>query len=554
MKGVFKSTHIFIAAGLLCLAAPAFAHWKVSYECDGTSDSSSTFLYYQPSAPENVSWDHYPYNVTSDGVKVYAGATSDLTQDAKISGKVRAVLTWIPDSPNQPVPASVSVKEDLYGEADVNKVGYSETEEPDGSDGGDYGDPNGSSTVTVDLADTVPDPNNPTAHSAEGHPLKSYPTNGQTVVPLPWRHLSASASGTPFTSLYSRWPFGAAGAAVLYKAQEDTRSVTLSRGGRDERSELKDGEWHTSGDSIFSAKNPTSRIPGKDKEIPLSINVKYSDGWNTQNVTPTWTTGGFDPTPTTSKEGASGITEFGAATVYVDPDAGDYVYVAPKSGTTSSTTSYTAKDWDGATSTAHYTLTLHDPVEPISPDNEGEPTSLSVFTVQVPMERATLKNWWSDVSGADGSRPKVHFGYSLVYGLKFSATSEASAFKKLLGFSAEASAEAKSEFSVAQDLEVPIIPAGAVRYLVAKHEFSRKHRRFWMYDQFGKIKRLLTKDAQGNTLNPPQEVWQEAFEDTVGNTSYDWSPEIRGTDFDPNNEPHGEVPPYEYNYPSGGSS
>lgn len=139
-------------------------------------------------------------------------------------------------------------------------------------------------------------------------------------------------------------------------------------------------------------------------------------------------------------------------------------------------------------------------------------------------------------------------------GLGFKATADLSAFKDLLGLSAEANYTSTHKFTQTIKTEVPKdIPQGKFKYLIAIHNFIRRHKRFYMFDQSGEIRRMVNVDAVGNPISPSVAMYHELIEDAAGQPDARWSVAFPGP-MDPTTLPHDIAPPAKYDYPSGGHS
>lgn len=335
---------------------------------------------------------------------------------------------------------------------------------------------------------------------------------------------------------------------MSYTAQEDNRSVRLSRGvGDKERFVLEDGNWVTYGDSIYSAKGRPDA--NSDKRVPLSIQAGYGGNWTTK--TPTWTAGGFAPAEGAvsyqqDANGARGITAFGTPEVelhLLSPTLSYHTYYPSEpTGAQDYDTTLTVTDTDGANATARYHLTLHDPVEML---DEGE--NITTYSLRSPMRLGGQIMAWKGERAANTAETPVKVVTSTETGLNFTATASVDALKGLLGFSAEASATSTLSLSVSTETNVPAIPASRMVYLIAIHNFQRKHVRFLQFDEAGKVPRMVTRNSFGTVFNPPVEMYHEAFRDTAFMPNYEWSSELdEGTDLE--SLPHDQVPPLEYDF------
>ena len=71
---------------------------------------------------------------------------------------------------------------------------------------------------------------------------------------------------------------------------------------------------------------------------------------------------------------------------------------------------------------------------------------------------------------------------------------------------------------------------------------------FYMYDEGGKIKRFVTKDASGQVY-PAFETYHEAIRDTALQTNYEWSAQLSINSVDINKLPTTVIPkPKSYDY------
>jgi len=577
MKGVFKSTPLFIAAGLLCLAAPAFAHWEVSYEYEGTTTRNEAFEGGSPPVSKTHPWSYYSC-VYATGLAIESSAMSDLTQDCAVDGKVRAVLTWIPDSPNQPVPSTVSVREQLEGGARVYKVGANE----DPSESNTIDGTNGSSTVTVDLATTIPDPESNYASSniAKGIVLKIYPTDGKTVVPLPWRKLKASATGTDFTDPDGAWVYGYVQAGVSYKAQEDKRSVTLSRSGAAYEWQTNDGGVPVVyGDTTYSHVSHFQASASQVTINPISITASLSGSWS-QNVVLGATSGqnyidwnwGGD---VANQGGANGLkfrsiapvsdstnsydawnsmsraTELGNLEAYYQLGGNDLDRWAkgfapgdgyleqvpaegphePKSAQTATIKYFVRDKGDGAQIEARYKLTVHEPIEidhqdPIASNSVGpfplfEPDgSLAGLVAPIP-------DGGTDISAPHTYSRTMNYGFSSGWAFGLDGGLGIDKAFSLLGFDVGASIGANGQYSWQNYIETagtpgctyaqPLQPGQGlyIQYTVVYNDHTAYYR--W-YEPGGEIKRSGSPVPQAGVMQAPlpSNPWVWKWQTKVG--------------------------------------
>lgn len=512
-------------------------------------------------APANVSITPAPANAHVSGVFVVSSYAS-LTRDGitlKASGKKRSWFRWNSGPDNLPVPDKLKLLRTftgtVYCASDASNTGHrmSDKEHLKGTFLGQ--------SLTVDS-----NTDNKTSASLNAKVLGEVDTNGNMLVAGPWADVNVTASldgertypgehrdimGNPeIVSLNGTVYFQG-----YVDAAPDDRSINLSRGGRGEYSKLENGEWHTYGDSIYSVKNTTS---GNDElSVPLDITVAYLGGWTTTlgniyyNVTPTWSKSGFQPESGNGDSGHNeghgyGYTAYGSPTVSYPllPPTGPQYSGSPTGGKTFDT-SYTAKDnGDQATATAYYHLTLHDPVETIKSDSY-------IYPLEAPMldGSGAVLAWAGGATGRPATQVEqtVKIGSSTEVGLDFTATTSVDALKGLLGFEAKAHLSSTKTMSIETEAKVPGIVANSYVYLIAMHSFQRTHVCFNQYDQAGKVKCFLTKDATGATLNPPQEVYQEAFRDFAFVPQFRWS-DAQNANKATSTLPHDTVPPFKYDY------
>ena len=339
-------------------------------------------------------------------------------------------------------------------------------------------------------------------------------------------------------------------AEVSVSAQVDTRSLSLSRGGRYEHSKSENGEWHTYGDSIYSA-HDASGFSNNDFKSQISIIASYGDSsaWGIRSdgtapdITSSWSASGFSSTYEQSPQVYRGYAQYGTPLI----SSGNYSGSA--TGAASFDTSYTATDTrDGATTKAFYHLTLHDPVEDVQEEE------LSTYRVEVPMTKSgggTMKYNGPRTSGYDDV--EIESATSTETSGGISGTVDVSAFKELLGLSATADYTSTATFSVKTKADVRSIPAGRFIYRIALHDFQRSHKRFYRYDELGKIRRMITQDFGGQVYDPPTEVYHEVIEDTAFDQQSTWSEDLDPTRVNINNLPTVPAPPKHYDY-SGGVS
>ena len=335
----------------------------------------------------------------------------------------------------------------------------------------------------------------------------------------------------------------------------DTRTVKLSRGGRHERIVLEGGEWHAYGDSIYSAKGNID--PLADKRVPLDIQATYEGSWNTKVLT--WVPKGFAPiagvvTYEQDENGARGTTVFGVPQVSLQPVTPTFSYhnyhPSSSTGAQEFVSTLTVTDTDGAVAKAHYHLELHDPVELL---DEGE--SITNYQIEKPYTNGGNVLGWTGLRDANSATIEITNETSIETGIGVKATASIDALKDLLGLSAEANHTSTHKFTITTKTEVPKdIPETKYRYLIAVHNFTRKHKRFYRFDESGEIRRMVEVDSYGNAINPPVAMYHELIEDTAQPADAKWSPIINGENLDPNTLPKTPVPPAEYDFPSGGAS
>lgn len=330
---------------------------------------------------------------------------------------------------------------------------------------------------------------------------------------------------------------------------EDTRSIKLTRNGQD-RVELKDGGWHTYGDSIYSANNTSSLIPGYRNFV--DIKADYSTGWTPKNatfpynVTSTWNTAGIDTIAEKNEQHVAGYTKVGSP--QLSGIAGKYTGKA--TGAQKYDISCAVKDnGDQASATAYYHLTLHDPIEKVTDDE------LSTYTVFAPMIGGDgIPIVYKGLRNATYNKITVETATSTEDGYDLSATVDVKGLEGLLTFSGTAKHSSKVTFEIKTTADVPTnIADGRFVYLIAKHDFQRCHSRFYKYDTQGKIRHMISTDSSGQAYNPPAETYYEAIEDSAFNAQSKWSDEQDPLRININNLPHDPIPPKVYDY-SGGSS
>jgi len=565
-----------------CQGNYEYSGTSISHEDAVSGGGSSTGTSSLPVFDETFTWGRngsgsYP-------MKGAGAAPQRNTGFGHFKGKVRAWFVYIPDQiskdwkwvddPNDK-PKPLGVKITASGTAiasDGGSLPNQQVAAPNKLYITDMGAYKVSASVMGKQATSVPDPatGNSATATISVKVLKIVPTTGgesatdrlgHTMMPTPWCDFDVNADVTKAERYdvqyapYQKYVTGSADAKGEYSVQNDTRSVKLSRGGRGEYSELKDGEWHTYGDSIYSVKNTTS---GNDEiSVPLDIAVAYSGGWTTTpgniyyNVTPTWNKSGFQPESGDGDSGHNeghgyGYTAYGSPTVSYPlwPPTGPQ-YSGSPTGAKTFDTSYTAKDnGDQATATAYYHLTLHDPVETIKSDSY-------IYPLEAPMldGSGAVLAWAGGATGRPATQVEqtVKIGSSTEVGLDFTATTSVDALKGLLGFEAKAHLSSTKTMSIETDAKVPGIVANSYVYLIAMHSFQRTHVCFNQYDQAGKVKCFLTQDATGATLNPPQEVYHEAFRDFAFVPQFRWS-DAQNANKATSTLPHDTVPPLKYDY------
>ena len=346
---------------------------------------------------------------------------------------------------------------------------------------------------------------------------------------------------------------GTTSAFVQVQLKAFDKTVKLSRlGARYEDAKLENGEWHTYGDSIYSAAEANG-FDAQDVKPEINIETAHIGEWGQRPdgtlpfVTPSWSASGFSSSFEQSAARYAGYAKYGTPTV------SGGTYSADKTGAQEFVTSYTGTDTrDNLEAKAYYHLTLHDPVEPISA-GEGEAVSLSTYQVKSPAKDASGPLVYSGFRDANTAETTIRVGRSYEAGLDLTATFSIDAVKDLLGFTGEARLSATTSVSVDTELKVPAIAAQKFIYAVAVQPFQRRHARFYVYDQGGRFKRMVTKDASGQTY-PAFEVYHEAIRDTAFETNFTWSDEMDVSRTDINNLPRTIEPePLGFDY-SGGVS
>ena len=552
-----KNIRSLLFLGLLpLLCVPAMAgHWNVHYECTGGVDEGN------PDTPilQTYGWTysptaHYLWPLTDNHPFVSHQLIWDVVSPtaprnfSRTSGHIKAVFTWTKDNPNDlsTVPETLCVKVTSNAMAGCGYFTYS----PDGNDEtehrilGSVNNGYGSPPINVGGANT-----------ASKVLLLQVPVSSTGIAELEGVDVSASVS-IPGNLDIGVYDSAAMGTSIFYQAQEDTRSVKLSRdGARDERQTLESNEWHTYGDSIYSAQGVDF---APDVKIPLDINANLTGHWSGGfvGVNATWDATGFGSSYAVSTYLARGWTQFGTPTIHwLAPFVTDY-QGSPTGAETFDTTYTVVDNGDSATTKAYYHLTLHDPVEML---DEGETITnyqiLKPYTSKGNVLGAGLVLGWPGLRDANSATIEINDETSTETGVELKATTEVKAFKGLLGLSAEANYKSTHKFTLTLKTEVPKdIADGQYRYLIAIHNFTRSHKRFYKYDAGGKIKRMVSVDAYGNAINPPVEMYHELIEDTAGAPDARWSDPIPYTGLDPNSLPTTPIPPVDYDFPSGGAS
>ena len=383
-------------------------------------------------------------------------------------------------------------------------------------------------------------------YEAGGKHLYSYDNSGhQAEVTLKTVTLMGDCSAQEVHSSGVALSIGAS-------AIEDKRSVRLWRNGRYERAELENSEWHTYGDSIYSAYGATSLSEVVNPRISISA-LRSGSEWI--NPTAKWTWAGFDSEPAVSISEMYGRSKYGTPTVSGRVPF-NFSYHGSPTGEQTFDNTCTLTDSDGATAKAYYHLTLHDPIERVIDDQITEYTVQKPYTSTKGILRPT-----NDVLGWPGVRDEqsatitINDEVSTETGLGVKATTEVSAFKDFLGLSAEAKYTSTHKFTLSLTTDVPKdIGDNEYKYLIAIHNFKRRHKRFFKYDEAGAVRRMISVDAQGNPVNSPYEVYHELFEDVEDSQDARWSDAVPYEGLDTTALPHTPIPPQNYDYPSGGVS
>lgn len=253
---------------------------------------------------------------------------------------VTAKLTWLPSGPGDTSlpPPTVDVLETASAGSQQDLV-----------------QPTGVSTTADDgLGDapTYPAPMRYGAMSGGSHLTHLTVSAGQTSVTLPSRSLSASLS---FATAQSS---DAPGMTVSYTVQIDPYQVTLSRDSA--RGETQDPDGTVHGDTIYSYGDYiNTEDTGLEKRTDYlnwqTFSPNFVGNWNfPQGSTPywAWTPSESDDTSTMGKVSMHYRNYY---TLEGEPNGSDSAETR--------TLSYSVTDPLGATATANYVLTVHDPYE-----------------------------------------------------------------------------------------------------------------------------------------------------------------------------------------------
>jgi len=543
---------LLLASSILLLPSGVRAqdvggHWVLDhYELAGTSSGAGAW-------PSSLLPDQGSISLPGDR-QAQAGATatdlSPLPIKLSHAGQVTPVFRWIPDGNDlqaHPAPDQLTIK--VTGSAITAYTGN--TNQFDVKSNFDIGGASGKASISS----MGPYARN-LSHNTSFLATVSN-TDHQAMVKVPKDGLTVNAGAT--ATLYpGEWsPFsGNLRGGFNIAAIKDDRSVTLSRSvGNDangiplETSALgKDGNWHTYGDSIYSAYSVSGLSSGIIiQPAPLDIAAKYSGGWKTTfltdhwDITPSWNKAGFQQPDGLHNSGQDenhcfGITVCGSPTVsqlYLPPSI---QYTGTATGAKTFDTSYTATDnGDQATATAFYHLTLHDPVEQVS-------YAATTIHAYKPFEAdGVVMAFEGPRAASDPAKPAVTIkvGTSTVTGLSLTGTIDAKLFKDVLGFKAEAKQESTKTVDVEVEAKLPEIPDNQWCYLQATHTFTRRDIQYYAYDTSGKIRNMVS--AGGVKTEWPQ----ESIEDEAFPVTFDWKFAAK-QGFDSSKLPRQELPPLVY--------
>lgn len=354
---MFKSTPILIAAGLLCLTAPAFAgHWEVHYECAGHSTGSTptadAFDWPSPTTkpPRYPAADFDTSDINIFPQDEWATDSLKLEND----GKVTAVFRWVADGPNDVAPEFLSVKEAATAKATADAEGIHGTVAP----------PTISTNNGLGNKPDAVDQHGNVGFVSTGAKLSRWPVS-KGVVRLSARILKATVEVPEGTD------YGELRAFVQYEATVDNRSVKLTRNGKD-RFELKDGSWTTYGKTCYSYKTPTAANGIYRVLQPFTAN--YFGNWSDLAFTPriTWKWSSGSPLESAGdldyiysakrRSPLGGLTQESYATGAFGE--GGVKWKGTGTSSQTATITYDAEDQgDGAKASASYILEIHEPIE-----------------------------------------------------------------------------------------------------------------------------------------------------------------------------------------------
>ena len=344
---------------LLSLAMPpaiaqsSSTQWVPTYQASGTNTSEDTFA--NP-APAPTLWSPNWTGGFTSGYQ-FGHVVSD--------GTVAATLAW-PSAGSPPPDQQRSLPVLETASAFINR--RSTAGGPLLADDG-FGDPLGPSS-----------PWNPMALRASGSHLTLVPvsqgTDGKWRAVVPARHLGMEA-GLAGQGHGNGNEIGGA-----YSVQQDTRAVTITRFNARQTGKVLSpdgkqyGEWVDPdgtghGDTIYSytrTTNSTNPYSGPETNFEDIINWQYFEAMFSGDW-PVVLSGTFPPDVTWSWNPGESDDDWGFAKwsmVHGNINVVDGDAVGTKTGTVKKTMTYTATDNrnpDHATATAHYELTIHDPIE-----------------------------------------------------------------------------------------------------------------------------------------------------------------------------------------------
>lgn len=339
----------------------------------------------------------------------------------------------------------------------------------------------------------------------------------------------------------------------------DTRSVSLSRGGRHEYTKNEDGISVTYGDTTYSyTKHQSLDAPAYQPNYQ-TISSALSGDWATSatnnalgryNVTWNWAQNG-DGLETGATAGdhydhAVRIATKGGVDYWVDffggsPQWCDADGKFPAKSPAKATLKYFARDnVDNATAEGRYVMTVHEPIELVE-----RRSLVKAYSVYSPAYVPNPNNpdQWILLDVIEGWRAQGSYavttnkGAAKSQGFSFGFDGSVQAFGVAIGLGYQHTAEKGWYSEIGQTISTPALEEGERAYLEVEFSYQRLYSTYRLYDTQGEIRSLISPAAPEPSV-PYKSIWDENADATP---SLKWH-KLKEGEVSP--EPKNEVPVY----------